>query len=417
VLYHHHRGGGTNPVLAHDGLIYISRVTDEHSGHGPTPWDMLQVIDRDSGFTIAKHKPALRNATRPISASLVGDSLLYVTDNGGGLGATDDLPKLGVLQAGEIPKPIFDQRFVETDSHPVFDGDRMYVQAGGEALCFALDGQEGRAFQETVLAQRILRWHLRKPRVPPVTDIPPVAGYSPPEGLLVARMGTWTSPRDWLFAGAFPRGPKELDPLSALPGETRMHRIRLGTEITWQGTTRAFGPMPEGALVRAGTRQEYYAGQRSYRSSYGIRYAVAVDVKPHTCAYYFSALHAPRPGVYLPNIRGAGARLWVAGVRVADRQMIRLGRGTYPVLLRMDVGRLPPRDLADRMWIHVFFRRVRDPRQEYGAWVGETRAYRSWLKRIIRSLPGTALAEKAAEYLRVADDADRPSSITGSAER
>ncbi len=406
IRYHHNRGSGTNPVVAPGGLLYMGRVTDEHSGHGPTPWDMVQVIDTESGFTVAKHKPALRDATKPVAAALVSEDLLYLTDNGGGIGAKDDSPKLGVLQAGEIPRPVVDQGFIRTRSHPVFAGERMYMQGQGAVWCLAALDDRGRLHQEETVARNLIRGRLRKPAPATVTDVPPLAGFEPPAGLDVARMGRYSTPNAWLRAGPFPLGDTEADPLTPFAGETALSEIRPGSSITWSGVSGKFTPVDDDVLTRIGAVQQFYQGERSFRSIFGLRYVKAVDCAEYNCSYYLSMLEAPLPATYRVRQRSRGVRTWLSGVPIEHEQDLRLGAGFHPLLVRVDIGKLPPFSrewLEQRMLLNVIFRRVPDHMELMHDWREELRTYRPWLARAIERLPDSPLSRTAKIYLRYAD--------------
>lgn len=408
VLYHHYRGGGSNPVCDEDGLAYCLRVTDEHSAHGPVPWDMLQVVDLESGFTVAKHKPALRHCTNPNSASLVGEGLLYLADaTGGGIGATESIPRMAMMLAGEVPRPLLDLPFLRTRAHPVFEAERLYIQGEGAAWCLAVTDEEGQRFEDAALAKRLIGRRLRKPRLQEVVEVPAIPEYRLPDGLEPTLMGRKTAPRHWLFAGPFPSPPSDIDPLTPIDD---INAIGAGTSITWGGRTHEFGPLPEGVLTRVALSQEMYGGRRCFRPIYGLRFFLAVDGKPQTWAYYAAALDAVTTQAYRVDLPCDGVRVWISGVEVAHGAIVRLQSGAHPVLLHIDTPRPPPFDrerLFDRLRVNLTLIETEDPREQYRAWLREVRAYRPWLERLRDYLPGDHFAGYASAYLELADEAAR----------
>ncbi len=96
-------------------------------------------------------------------------------------------------------------------------------------------------------------------------------------------------------------------------------------------------------------------------------------------------------------VGGKGVRVWLGGDPVRDGAKVRLRPGPYPVLMRVEVGAVPP--FITRMTAGVRLRDTADPNAAYGDWLAAVEDARPRLEEVVRELPGSAEARSAALLL------------------
>lgn len=397
-------GTNTSCEIIQDGLIYQLRQTEESSAHTPVPWDMVKVMDAQFGTTVAKHKPALRDAFNPAGMALAGPWLMLFDRGGAALGLKDETPKMAIVAAGDLPKALYDQGWLRTSSIPVFVGNRIFVQGEGAAWCLGITDDAGRTYQEEVLAGRIIHVELRKPDPAPVSEIAPAKQVTLSPETPVDRLTRSFTPRNWLFSGPLPKTGTDA-PLAPLGDQT----VQVGQKISLGGVDSTFKPLGPELLVPSGGSKELFQGARGFIPLFAINFFRAVDFREDTCAYYISLLEVARTTTYRLDLKSKGARAWLAETPVEHEQIMRLKPGIYPFVVRLDTPRIPPLN-RDKFRLMPRFYQVIDPQEVADRWIAKVRFRKDWLERFQKTLPDTPLARRAALFLRYLDPKTTPKS-------
>ena len=210
--------------------------------------------------------------------------------------------------------------YAARDGAPIsaFRGDRQYVRAG--ARCFATMGHTP-----------------AEPQAPDIVDLSEAPKVDIPGGVPVARLADDVMPDKWLFAGPIPRRSLEEDFLAALGGRRRA--------IPTPGTTFPCGKAKFGFAELGADKfwtDRNYSGNRRT-----INLTAAHARKWQSTGYYFTVLDNDRPryvslALLLPGANPWRARLdtaiWLGGHPVAEKQVIRLGPGRWPLMIQAVMG-------------------------------------------------------------------------------
>ncbi len=368
----------TQPGLVHEGLWYLPRSSDENAGHHPVPWDQLDVYETQWGQHVARPNPVVFTAASPLPLARAGDVIAFSDSGTRGWGKP---PKATItfLSAGDRPVILARHEMAEGKlaGSPVFDGERMYLRVDGELACVGTGTEQARREDLQAMARQAIGDIGPRPRLQ-VIDLSPDADYTPPDGVPVWQIQPNIPPEDWLMAGPFRHGRREAPQAPTDPGSLRP---RPGTQVTLDGLSEKFGPLPKGVRVLRSLIRQYRSDRAYYQAAYGLDINVALKETDGTTAYFYTVIDVPRETTV--RLRLDHGQAWLAGQKVPDRAPLRMKPGLYPMLYRVDVGRFPP---VGRMVFAPHFNPILSPTEGMGAWRDKIRIRKGLLQRVAEEL-------------------------------
>jgi|GEM_PF-1812097 len=199
--------------------------------------------------------------------------------------------------------------------------DRQYVRVGKQ--CFAIGGATP-----------------AEPRAPQIVELAGPLKTKLPAGVPASPLNDDVMPKQWLFAGPIPQRSLEKDFLAGLGGREKLVPAP-GTEFTAAGAKFRFAPLEPNAIW-----QDRHSGDRPT-----IDLTAAHHKKWQTTGYYFTVLTNDKPRyvtfkLLLPDANPWKARLdtlhWLAGAPIAEKQIIRLLAGQWPLMIQAGLGECEP---------------------------------------------------------------------------
>ncbi len=388
--------------LVHDGLLYVQRTKWNHwPQHHPKPWTEVSTYAPDDGLFVGQVCPVMRKAANAAGQAVRAGDYLFFVDAGGepapSSGHADDASRLCPALPGRLPQSMATIETGKLLSCPIFAGDRLYLRTAQALACIAVDGAAGAAFQEELLAEELLVRIPPKPRPEPIlAPAPDETNYFEVDGAPVWQLTDRAAPDDWLFCGPLPLNG-DADPLAPLGGQAEA-RPTAGTTLGDAADAPAFIPIPRDFIQIRYNTIVYWS--RKPATSCALDLKKAVGGKQNTRSYYYTVVFVPTQrtvAVAVAN-RGATVSLWLAGEKIEANKPVRLRPGFYPLLLRADLGRLPP--FIKQVVIEPQFREKEDAAQQLAAWREEVRRLRPRLERVLRKLPDTKQAKRAGLVLK-----------------
>ncbi len=392
------RKGGGGGVLAHDGFLYGSAKTHLVGGKTSPPWVGAMKYDPVDGSKLWEQMPIIETGAMDyVPPSLCGD-YLYVTQ-----GYCDGNPynpkkaEVAVVRIGQLPMVIGRSFFdAPTFSGPVFDQDRMYVRTKRSLTCFQTTTDEGRQLEYDVSVKELFDSCVQLPTIVPQEDLPtlpPVAGFVPPEGVPVAKAYESVGPPAWLVAGPF-TGGTAAEHFAALGGPAAAQLVP-GTKVG-EATCQAL----DAKLVASssGLSKDLY-NRDVWNSRSAIDLTTLSGNKGSQIWYFYSVIEGTRPQALRYSNPMAGCTAWLAGKELKHDQIIRLGIGYYPLLVRVPVPKLPPFATGRKMTVSPNFVEVKDPSEELEKWRAQIRPFRARLEEAVQRCAGTKASFQAKQYL------------------
>jgi outer membrane protein assembly factor BamB len=376
------------PVVT-ERLICAVKVDSAHvPQHYPLPWTEIDTWDRATGAFLGRERAVIRDATDPtVPPALAGDWLL-VGDGGAGVAGFDGIVGYGRLALLKVDqgRPYLVSRS-DTGmmrASPVVVGDRLYLRSFDALTCLRTSDDEGRRFAIEVAARTLIDEFPEKPEPQPVRNLDPLADLPVPDGMPVAQLQSRRLPDAWLAAGPFPKG--DGDPLQDLGGEAAARPVP-GSTATFGGSTGTFAVVRKEALAvdkwGVPTKLDIFLATQRAGNSYH---------------YAYSMLECPQVGIFRFSNPGTGFSAWLAGQPLADNDVVRLGIGHYPLLIKIQLGAVPP--FIKEMPLVCSFTAIADPVTEYAAWIAGIKRHTARFQQIIEALPGSQYAGKAVLMLK-----------------
>jgi len=396
-----HRDYWYDAPVVFDGRCYVQRNTWHHwPQHHPKPRTEVTTYDLDSGLPRGRQTKALSEATNPAGNPAAAGGRLYFTDAGDGkYDGTREHGQVAVAMPGDVPLVIADNVCGKLNSTPIAAGDALLLRTRDGLACLRVDGEEGARFQRERIAHYL---NDRLPRFPGIAKVATIPAeetdFFAEEGVPVTKLVEGVMPHDWLVLG--PGGRADGDPLAAAGGQAGI-RPRVGTEV---GDLGAFAPLDRDHL-RIGYNVVVYWSDRPPKT-YSLDVGLLTGKEPSTTWLYTVVTNDRTRTLQakFKKIGGAKMRLWLAGAPVGEDEVVRLEPGFYPVMLRVDLGRLPP--FVKKTVAQVHFDPVEDPAEQVAAWRARVSPYREHLEAIVAELDGTDHAAEAELLLRYLERAE-----------
>ncbi|MCC5789291.1 MAG: hypothetical protein JJT75_06635 [Opitutales bacterium] len=154
--------------------------------------------------------------------------------------------------------------------------------------------------------------------------IRPADDYQPGDGVPVVDFADDEMSETWIFAAVF--RPRDTDHLGDLGGVAAA-RPELGTTVTYEDQSVEFITLEENQLVN-----NRYTGNRTK-----VDVTKATNREWHSKSYYYHVLRNDQPR-WVQLITDSGARIYINGVRVQERDYFRLEEGLYPMMVQLGIG-------------------------------------------------------------------------------
>jgi len=375
-------------------------------GGQPIPWHQAGCVDVRTGEHVITIWPALRMGglgyTPPASAG--GYAVICGTGPGPHSWAIGPRKsaEIGFIKDGTKPYvastcKVQDEAMVAA---PVFAGKRMYLRTYRSAVCIEVDGDEGRALVDRHRAEAVLQDIPDRPEKNPVIRLAPPEDWQPGDRLPVEPTGKpQVAPQAWLYTGPLPK--TDADPLASLGGAPAATPVP-GEEIEADGATFSFTAVPD-EHVRAskGFRKDMYD-----RDVYSARSTVdvigAIERETPSTTFYFTAIRNDAERHFEVDLKSnPGQTYWLAGEELADDMVVRMSPGTYPLMVRVDMGRVPP--AIKNLPMSFYLREVDDPDVAREGWLAELEALRPRLEVVVANLEPGPYRLRVIRYLKLLD--------------
>ena len=112
-------------------------------------------------------------------------------------------------------------------------------------------------------------------------------------------------------------------------------------------------------------------------------------------------------GNYRLMLEGKGLSLWLGGREVKDGDVVSLPLGTFPLLARVKLGRLPPFMKNKKIPLDPHFVAAEDPEKDYADWIQIIKDREPRLQEVIEKVPMAGFASKARFYLKYLETYER----------
>jgi hypothetical protein len=157
--------------------------------------------------------------------------------------------------------------------------------------------------------------------------IAPIGGYAPGEGVPVVKLESGRMPTQWLMACGF--RPRNDD---ALQGTAARFLPAPGTKLTYKGKTESFRPVPPSGIWN---HPKYTGGKPR------LDVTTASGRAYNSASYFFTVIDNDRPRLvqYLTDHLDES---YLAGRRIAEGEVVKLGKGLYPLLVCSRIGETVP---------------------------------------------------------------------------
>jgi hypothetical protein len=384
------------PVIK-DGRMYIVKVDSAHvPQHYPVQWTQLDIYSTETGQRLSRMRKLLAQTTDPTIAPVITGRTLFVGDGGaalGGFGGTTTHGQMAVMRVNDAEKAFHMHTatrqglfglatMVSTNvtprsrCAPVIEGDRMVIRGLTKAVCLAVTDEKGEYYQRKQTASTAVRKIVGKK--PEVIEAMKIEGRDEPPAdasLPVSRARSGANGSGWLVLGPFPKPDANAVLAKIAPDDGRY-------------------PDPKETVTMGGTSATWEASTPEDRLKTGEWNALKlVGGKRSGAAYLFTVLKVGRSKrvIYLPN--AVVAATWIAGQKVERGQTLDLDLGYYPMLIRVEISRVPAFLKEPRL--KLGFSRPRIVFDSPELWEQRVRMMADQLREVLRLLPDTSEARSA----------------------
>lgn len=326
---HAYVAGGPNDGCADGTHFFVWRRVGEHAKHCPATRLQLDVFNAATGQRVGWVKPAISGTNRAVQPVKIGN-YLYLADTRGGAhsGGTPPERQVVVISADAQPVLLARNATPNISAPPVACENGLLMRCGDSIVRVAIDGEDGLAYQEKVLARHVFERIYDEP-ADRVAEQPEPLAATPGRDTPVMRLAGGASLSDWLVAGPFPKNantPPE-DGLTARAGET----------LTIGKTSAKLTPLPDELISMKTTfhndgRLDDWQIRRTVR-----RLDLSALSERGEGVYYLAAVvDNPRRRLMYSTMDHAGLTTYLAGRRIAAGQPLDLKAGMYPLVVRVD---------------------------------------------------------------------------------
>ncbi len=370
--------------LEYGGRLFVSRVDTGHvPQHWPTPWHEVSVYDAGHGARLQRIRGVMRECTDPTIAPVKAGGFVITSEGGAplpGFHGTTEYGEVAFLSASDPSVLLTRSRIPPTRAHPVVIGDRMYLRGFGSLACVRVRDAAGTEYQESVLARTVIDEIGPRPEQREVNRVDAFTGGTEFAEDSIAPIRHRSMPRRWLMAGPYPLA----DVRDTVPEAEIINTAWYnGMPLEAGGHKRSVRTVDEKGFLGEGNS--------------ALSVMAAASNRPNSVVYFYTTLESTETATYSFRCRGSGYRVWIGGREIGDRDLVYLPLGHYPMVMRVEVGRVPP--FAANVAVEPSFWRVEDPAAEYAGWVQRLHNYRELIERIIQKRPESPEARTAQTFL------------------
>lgn len=378
-LRHVLSAGSEEPVLAADGWLWSAPgSTMKTQGGDRPPWMGATAKDASTGAVRFKKMPVSEGGdANYVPVAACGDVIYLTNGNCNGSPFGGDKAEVVVIQGGPQPQILARSKLGGMSyTAPVFDGDRAYIRTRRAVLCLQTTTEAGRDYEYQASVRELFDSVAMLPQPPAGTELgelTPAADYLPGEGVPVSKAYEVVGPSAWLAAGPF--GLTDADPFAAAGGAATVRAVpgmAVGTS-TFQAVPAAHVTYSEGMSV------DLYS-QQHWTSKVAIDMTALAGGKGEQVWWFFTVVEATRvtPLTYVNDF--PNCTTWLSGQPLKSQQVVRLGIGYHPLLLRVQLPKLPPFATGKKLLLRPNFIRADDPNAEFEQWRAQIRPYRARLE-------------------------------------
>ncbi|TVR42563.1 MAG: hypothetical protein EA402_11480, partial [Planctomycetota bacterium] len=390
------------PLLVEDMLFQPLTDRAHVPQHYPLPWMQVDLWQRESGRHRLRQRKVLEGGTDPTLPPRLMGGLVLVGDGGDpmpGFQGNEKHGQLAFVTADEHALPLSRVNIGKIRASPVAIGRRLYLRQYDALYALEIDGEEGRRYQDQVIAESLFAFMpLRQAPAQPKT-IAPRPASSTPDGAALARLRIGQLPDSWLVCGPIPDQVPG-DHLQDLGGVDTALPVA-GSAISIGAHSFSFAPVADKHLERD------ERGSPRHLDVLG-----PIDYQSTSVSYFATVVDNPRVQTLRFHLRGA-KQAWLNGVAIKDDEIVHLGLGHYTLIVRSDVGRVPPfaRERGVSMTAH-FASVWGGGLTDYAGLMRQIATHRHYFEQIIERLAGTRHAARARLYLQALENYQQQSQET-----
>jgi hypothetical protein len=314
-------GNVAAPAVATDKYLFTTHSVLAHTPHSPDPRAEINVQDVKTGQVLQRLKPAMEDlySYGPLNLKTPTVAGAYVYLWGGR--SDGKRSQIAIASADNQLQLIASNEVDPGDGvAPVFAGGRMFLRSAVALTCVAVTTPEGRRYQDTVVAQTLLRGvgqqpMSAKPRVIDGLDKVSATGDAPVGKLIPGRTTEF-----WLGAG----------PLAAADLASLKLPDTAGVKFAPLDRDHAYNEPP--AYNRTGELQGTGDLTPTFQSALDPR----GNAGPAGSGLFYTVLDNTRDRVVVPGLRGKGITQWLGGQELRDHEPLYLRAGLYPYLVKVD---------------------------------------------------------------------------------
>lgn len=310
-----------------------------------------------------------------------------------------------VVEAGEPPMPLA-CNFVDRASGGFsFDKDCLYVRGFTSCMCIGYTGDEGRAWEAEVVADKLFMQFFRDKPLKGKT-VRAEKTLKSPQGIRrqVAAADPARRNNNWLVAGPFPVS-SETEVVARLSGDWSGYRGESSSDLKAGGQTVPAREMhhkvwvedvPFGLRDRAGFRHGPHIG---WAEMMGRRLDIfrAVSPSPGALGAMACVVRNVSAGTYRFDAKDPRIRCFVGGIEVKHNQVVELPAGAVPVVL---IVKLDPVDGQKEFFVDPrFFWPSVSFDSDLAAWKRNVARRRPYLEKVAALAPASESGKRAKAVL------------------
>ncbi len=391
--------GGSGYGVAMSGAFLVGNPDPNlKAGRTHVPWQDLVILRRHNGERVYRIHPLMGKTGSAYVPPATCGEYAYLVD--GKPGARDNLDAKAVVTVVKVAEEPLVMARSELDgptyTSPIFDAEgRAYIRTRRSLFCLEATPAGDKLEWDKAVAE-LFAVQSRLPILPRIEEIPtvvPADGYEPAAEVPVCKVYERLGPPEWLVAGPIPPTTKD-DPLADLGGAAKA-RPEPGSKTDGL----VFAPLADEFIEASqGMSKDLYRREH-YRSS------VKIDLSGHSQGkggtyYFYTVLEVTRPRTLEYSNQQPKITTWLSGTEIGNDQKCNVTPGLYPLLIRIEVPRLPPFMKGRKLWMTPQFTDVPSTDQRLAELRERVRPYRSRLERVVETVRGKRALE-ARRYLRL----------------
>ncbi|MFP4053174.1 MAG: hypothetical protein ACLFV7_04845 [Phycisphaerae bacterium] len=325
---HSGHGSFTAPCVATRKYLFSVWPVLERGPHCPDPRIEIHVQDAQTGRPLGRLKPALENVVQTCPAPVIAGKYLFTTGPGGGSHGGHPTHSQIVVTTADEQLQLVSRNLVPKGARaPVFAGSRMFIRYGGGLVCVEVDGKDGRAHQQKVLADTVLGEIGARPIIGDPREIGPLANPMNGPRVPVGKLRDARATDKWLAAGPFAKGLFDADQIGLLSPVA-------GEKVTLEGQSEELEIV---SRQYAAVNPPRFAAQYSLQGTGENVPVLSTSVDPRVVSgrdrgtgLLLTVLDNREQNVVIPALKAKGVRQFLSGRELKADEPLLLAPGQYP---------------------------------------------------------------------------------------